>query len=269
MGTVSILPLVRVPPRDDARRMPLTDTATLAADAALLVIDVQRGFRDTRFGRRDNPGCERNIAALAAAWVSTGRPIVRVRHASRPAPAEHRSGTQGTGTHHAETRDPGTHDPEPRDPRPELPPLHPQAPGYAFEPFVDALDPALDLVKHVHSAFHADIDLHAWLQERHIGQLVVCGIQTNLCCETTSRLGGNLGYDVLFPFDATHTFDQRDPLTDGVVTAEQLAAATRSTLARGFATVVSTSTLVAAARVPRPDPSRRRTPALPTLDGRG
>ena len=41
-------------------------------------------------------------------------------------------------------------------------------------------------------------------------ELVLCGITTNHCCETTARMGGNLGYDVRFVLDATHTFDRGD-----------------------------------------------------------
>lgn len=49
------------------------------SDAALVVIDVQQGFRDAAFwGRRDNPDAERNIAALVEAWQRTGRPVVVV-----------------------------------------------------------------------------------------------------------------------------------------------------------------------------------------------
>ena len=59
----------------------------------------------------------------------------------------------------------------------------------------------------MNSAFYGDIDLHAWLTERGIGEIVVCGIQTNMCVETTARMAGNLGYDVTVALDATRTFD--------------------------------------------------------------
>ena len=217
---MSILPLAAARAALDARAMTTTSTplAPLAANAALIVIDVQQAFRDPIFGIRNNSGSEANIAALTAAWTLSGRPIVRVRHASL-----------------------GNLDPERSGPNP----LHPDAPGYAFEPFVAALTPELDIVKHVHSAFHGDVDLDGWLRAREIRQLGVCGIQTNLCCETTSRVGGNLGYEVFFAHDATHTFDQQDPVTGRPVTADELAAATRSNLSRGFATVTTTSALLA------------------------
>ena len=72
---------------------------------------------------------------------------------------------------------------------------------------------------------------------------VVCGITTNHCCETTARVGGNLGYDVLFALDATHTFDRTAP--DGsTVSADELARVTATNLHGEFATVVSTADLV-------------------------
>ena len=196
------------------------ELAPLTADCTLVVIDVQQGFRDPAFGRRSNPDSEANIALLTAAWIASGRPVVRVRHSSLARPAAG---------------------------RPNPSPLSADAPGYAFEPFIEALTPALDIVKHVHSAFHGDVDLAAWLHARGIRQLVVCGIQTNMCCETTSRVGGNLGFDVVFAHDATHTFDQLDPVTGEVITADALTAATCSNLAQGFATVASTAAVLTAA----------------------
>ena len=49
---------------------------------ALLVVDVQKGLEDPAWGRRDNPDCERNIAALIERWREQDRPVVFVRHDS-------------------------------------------------------------------------------------------------------------------------------------------------------------------------------------------
>jgi nicotinamidase-related amidase len=183
------------------------------SDAALVVIDVQQGFRDAAFwGRRDNPDAERNVGALVDAWRRTGRPVVVVQHASRTSP-----------------------------------PLFPDAPGYALKPVVADVEPALHVTKSVNSAFYGEPDLHAWLAGAGIGQLVLCGIQTNMCVETTARMAGNLGYDVLLPIDAAHTFDLAGP--DGaVLSAEELTRATATSLhGGGFARVVRTAEVVAAA----------------------
>jgi hypothetical protein len=58
-------------------------------------------------------------------------------------------------------------------------------------------------------------------------------------------VGGNLGHDVLFAIDATHTFDRTGP--DGVtMTADELARATATNLHGEFARVVSTRELLGA-----------------------
>jgi nicotinamidase-related amidase len=100
--------------------------------------------------------------------------------------------------------------------------------------------------KKVNSAFLGEVDLDAWLRARGINEIVVAGIQTNFCCETTARMGGNLGYDVKFALDATFTFDLTGP--DGsVLTADELSRATATNLhGGGFATVTSTKDLLAA-----------------------
>ena len=99
------------------------------------------------------------------------------------------------------------------------------------------------MTKTVNSSFHGTPDLDAWLRAGDISRIVVCGITTNHCCETTARVGGNLGHRVLFALDATHTFDRTGP--DGqVVSADQLAHVTATNLHGEFATVVSTSELL-------------------------
>ena len=178
----------------------------LSPDTALIVIDVQQGFDDPAWGTRDNPDAEANIARLIAAWSDASRPIVLVRH---------------------DSREPGSS-------------LAPGAPGNAFKDVVADAPHELLVSKHVNSAFYGDPDLDGWLRARGIRSLVICGIQTNMCVETTSRMAGNLGYRVVLPIDATHTFDLVGP--GGVhLSADELARATAVNLAGGgFADVVST-----------------------------
>lgn len=121
-------------------------------------------------------------------------------------------------------------------------PLAPGGPGNAFKDEV-AGDPDLLVTKQVNSAFHGAPDLAAWLRERDLTGIAVCGITTNHCCETTARVGANLGFDVAFVIDATRTFDRRGP--DGtLMTADELSRATATNLHGEFATVVSTRELI-------------------------
>ncbi len=177
---------------------------------ALIVVDVQRGFDDTEYwGPRNNPRCEDNIAALLTAWRDKHRPVVFVRHDSAGASS----------------------------------PLRPGQDGNDFKPIVTG-DPDLLVTKHVNSAFHGQPDLDGWLRQRQLDDFIVCGITTNHCCETTARVGGNLGHQVLFALDATHTFDR--PAPDGsIITADELARVTATNLHGEFATVVSTAQLLA------------------------
>ena len=56
-------------------------------------------------------------------------------------------------------------------------------------------------------------------------------------------MGANLGYEVLFVLDATHTFDRTGP--DGtVMTADELARATATSLHEEFAAIVPTDQLL-------------------------
>jgi len=180
----------------------------MPSDRALIVIDVQHGFEDPSLGPRDNPACEENIAALIAAWRERGAPIVFVRHDS------------GDDF-----------------------PLTPGTPGNAFKDVI-AGEPDLAVVKDVHSAFLGTPDLAAWLREREIDAIAICGITTNHCCETTARMGSDMGYDVSFVLDATHAFDQRD-LAGTTIPAAELARITASNLDGEFATVVMTADVIA------------------------
>lgn len=197
---------------------PMKPALEIIPTAVLVVIDLQRGFDDPAWGPTTNPSCVSNCVTLVRTWMTTGRPVVLVRHDS---------------------------------PKPESP-LHPAAPGNAIVPELADVSADLLVTKSVNSAFYGAPDLHAWLQNRGLSQLVLVGIQTNMCVETTARMGGNLGYDVIVPLDATRTFDLAAPVgIDGAevhATAEQLMTATAVSLhGGGFATVTDTRHVVAAA----------------------
>lgn len=175
---------------------------------ALVVVDAQRGFDDPRWGRRNNPACDANIAALVDDWRAAGRHVVYVRHDSAEAGSPLRAGSYGN----------------------------------ELKPYL-SMPPDLLVTKSVNSAFHGRPDLHRWLRDEDLDGVVVCGITTNHCCETTARVAANLGHRVLFALDATHTFDRIGP--DGrTVPADQLAYITATNLHGEFAQVVATADLI-------------------------
>lgn len=55
-------------------------------------------------------------------------------------------------------------------------------------------------------------NLQQLLTTHGVRELVVCGIRTEQCCETTTRVGSDLGYEMVFVTDATatHPIEHRD-----------------------------------------------------------
>jgi nicotinamidase-related amidase len=121
-------------------------------------------------------------------------------------------------------------------------PLAKGSQGNAFKPVITG-DPDLLVVKDVHSAFHGSPDLDNWLRKHGITGVAIAGIQTNMCCETTARVAADLGYEVLFVEDATHTFDIITP-THKVYRAREISRYTSISIGAGFGKVVRTSDLV-------------------------
>ena len=100
-------------------------------------------------------------------------------------------------------------------------------------------EPDLLVTKRVNSAFHGDPDLERWLTDKGIEGIVVCGIQTNMCCETTARVGANLGFEMSFAIDATHTFDLDDHEGGTIASADQLARVTAATSIRNLGRILN------------------------------
>ncbi|CAG7628455.1 cysteine hydrolase family protein [Actinacidiphila bryophytorum] len=200
---------------------PSAASTASTASTALIVIDVQESFRQREsWQAASDPDVAAKVAQLVEHARRCGWSVVWVLHA-----------------------EPGT--------------------GTVFDPalghvrLIEGLDPAAGepvLAKTAHNAF-TTTNLQQILTERGIRALVTCGIRTEQCVETTTRLGSDLGYDVTFVTDATATepIAHRDAPT-GRPLAEVLAdprtllpaeivARTEYALAGRFATVTTVEEL--------------------------
>ena len=95
-----------------------------------------------------------------------------------------------------------------------------------------------------HNAF-TTTNLQQELTFRGVTELTLCGIRTEQCVETTTRVGSDLGYQVTFVTDATST----NPITLNGVTlsAEDIIQRTEFALAERFATIATVDELEAQA----------------------
>ncbi|GGY03507.1 isochorismatase family protein [Paludibacterium paludis] len=168
--------------------------------SALVVIDVQESFRHRPYWNEAAlPALRDRLLALIGGCRALGVPIVHILHEDGDEAFSPRSGLV-----------------RPMD-------WLPAGPDATF-------------VKHVHNAF-TDTGLDRWLRTRGIDHLIVSGIRTEQCCETTARVASDLGYRVDFVSEATLTFDMTHPGTGRVLTATDLVERTETVLAGRFATV--------------------------------
>lgn len=92
------------------------------------------------------------------------------------------------------------------------------------------------LHKTSHNAF-TTTNLQQLLTEAGVRELMVCGIRTEQCAETTARVGSDLGYRVVFVTDATTT----NPV--GGLTAEEIIERTEAVLRDRFARIATVAEL--------------------------
>lgn len=178
------------------------------SNAALIVIDVQQGFLDPRWGRRNNPHAEDRIAALLADWRRAGRPLFHVQHGSRS--------PQGA--------------------------FFPGTPGHAFKLQAQPLAGETVIAKDVNSAF-IGTDLQARLAAAGIDTVVLCGLTTDHCVSTTARMAANLGFYTVLVEDACATHERTGP--DGACfSAELMHATALASLDGEFAHVMQSADIV-------------------------
>ena len=143
--------------------------------SALLLIDVQKGFDNPAWGARNNPKAESNISNVLAKWREHDAPIIHVKHCSVSPQS----------------------------------PLHPDQPGNAFKDEASPISGEPEFTKTVNSAF-IGTGLEDYLHQEGLDSLVIVGLTTDHCVSTSTRMAGNLGFDVTLISDATATFERKD-----------------------------------------------------------
>lgn len=175
------------------------------AASALLVVDMQRFFLDPASPTFTCGGAAilPTVKRLLDAFRRVRRPVIFTRHVHHPGDLD--SGIMGwwwEGKCLEGSRESEIH--------PELAPL-----------------PAEKVVfKHRYSAFY-NTDLETVLRCLKVEDLVVCGVMTNMCCESTARDAYYRDYRVFFPADGTGSI------------SEEMHVASLLNLAFGFAYVTT------------------------------
>ncbi|MGH2341714.1 isochorismatase family protein [Segnochrobactraceae bacterium EtOH-i3] len=178
-----------------------------ATDTALLVIDVQESFRHRPYF--EPAGMAAFLArqqALIDGAVAAGIPVIRIFHVEETGPFSEASG-------HVRS----------------------------FEGL--RIAPVETFRKTRHSAL-VGTGLEVWLISHGIRRLIVSGIRTEQCCETTTRHASDLGFDVDYVSEATHTFAMAG--ADGRIwSPEEIRARTELVLAGRFARIVTVAEALA------------------------
>ena len=175
--------------------------------SALLVIDMQRYFIDPS-SHAFIPSAAAvipRIARLAERFIERGLPVVLTRHINTDQDAGMLSRWWS-----------------------DL--IREDDPLSAITPEL-ALPGAIELRKTQYDAFHGT-ELERMLTERGVERIVVTGVMTHLCCETTAREAFVRGFYIYFAVDGTATYE------------EEYHRATVLNLAHGFAVPVLTDDLV-------------------------
>ncbi len=161
---------------------------------ALIVIDVQESFRvRPNWKAVNHPDIADRVTVLVNAARANGDLVVWVLHTE-----------PGTG---------GAFDPALGDVR-----------------LIEGLEPAAGepiLTKTSHNAF-TTTNLQQILTQHGIREVVISGIRTEQCCETTTRVASDLGYDVVFVTEATATTPLPHWTTPADATLEEILADPRT-----------------------------------------
>ncbi|WP_439864584.1 cysteine hydrolase family protein [Pseudomonas antarctica] len=169
---------------------------------ALIVIDAQHSFRhSTYWSENDLPGYLEKQQALIDGCVQQGIPVVQVFHVEEQGHFSMASGNVRVLS--------------------EL-----------------SINPDLIIHKRYHSAF-AGTPLAARLTEMGVTSLIISGIRTEQCCETTTRQASDSGFAVDFVSEATLTFAMTHARSGRVYTPAEIRERTELVLEERFARILT------------------------------
>ncbi len=178
---------------------------------ALLVVDAQESFRQREdWAQISAPDIADRIALLVERARARGDAVVWVLHTE-----------PGTGSF-----------------------FDPDRGLVRLLPGLDPREGELVLRKTSHNAF-TTTNLAQHLTSKGVREVVVTGIRTEQCCETTARVASDLGYAVRFVLDATATHPLPRWDGTGTIGADEVAQRTASALQARFADVVTVADVLA------------------------
>ena len=182
----------------------------------LIMIDAQESFRQRPyFTERDVPAYLAAQNALIAGCVSRNIPIVRIYHVDGPK---------------------------------EISNAFAQESGL-IKPIKGLADfsAAATFQKNRHSAL-VGTGVDVWLTQNGVDKIIISGIRTEQCCETTTRHASDLGWMVDYVMDATLTFDMTQQGGKPLSTHD-IKAHTATVLQDRFANIVTVEQALAGAGV--------------------
>lgn len=139
---------------------------------ALLVIDVQQALCFGEYAAHDSVGLIARLNTLTARFRAAGRPVIFIQHESPEGPLQ----------------------------RGSL--------GWALADGLQRAETDTVVAKTATDSFH-QTPLHDLLQRLGVNHLVVCGLQSEFCVDTTVRRALGLGYPVTLVADGHSTMDNR------------------------------------------------------------
>ena len=155
---------------------------------ALLVIDLQRAMCSGEYAMADIDAVTDRINTLAEQARAAGAPVVLIQHEEAEGP------------------------------------LQADAEGWQLSERLAARPADVRVRKTTPDSFHGT-ELQRLLEQRGVNRLVLCGLQSDFCVDSTARRALALGYPVVLAADAHATMD------NGVLSAAQIVAHHNATLA--------------------------------------